>query len=195
MEKLIVYNNFNGTPEKVVFLDGKWWKISRDAELEPLTEPEYVYDYYRNLCTLDEVITMPDLACVMGCTIGDVETDDIATDVFENRLKDLLRLGVKINDDPQQMDVTVSITRNAEAPESERYRLSCFDSNDDWRDYIFLERYKDPADAMIAMKSYLEFFKDHGVTFQTTLQCTKEIYDDILWLALDMEYDEITTKN
>ena len=193
MEKFIVYNNFMGTPEKVVFLDGKWWKLSRDAELVPLPEPEYGDDYYRNLCSLDEVITMSDLACLMGCSIIEVDTDDVRTEVFENRLKDLQRLGVKINADPQQMDVKVSIVENPKAPEHARYRLSCFDSNDEWRDYIFLEKYKEPFDAIKAFNAYLEFFKNHGVTFHTTLRCTKEIYDEIVWAAFDMEYEETTT--
>ena len=193
MEKFIVYNNFMGTPEKVVLIDGKWWKISRDAVLEPLPEPEYGDDYYRNLCSLDEVITMPDLACLMGCSIIEVETFDVSTEVFENRLKDLLRLGVKINADPQQMDVKVSIVENPKAPEHARYRLSCFDSNDEWRDYILFEKYKDPADAIIAAESYLQFFKEHGVTFHTTLQCTKEIYSVIWGFVEDMEYEETTT--
>jgi len=192
MEKFIVYNNFMGTPEKVVYLDGKWWKISRDAELEPLPEPEYGDDYYRNLCSLDEVITMPDLACMMGCSIFEFNSFEIK-DVFEDRLKDLLRLGVKINADPQQMDVTVSIVENPKAPEHPSYRLSCYDSNDEWRDYILHDNYAEPFDAMKAFKAYLQFFKNHGVTFHTTLRCTDEIYSEVWELAMDMEYEEIPT--
>ena len=191
MEKFIVYNNFMGIPEKVVFIDGKWWVISRNETFEQLPEMEFGDDFYRNLCTLDEELTYPDLGCMMGRVMADLDPLKKASEVLENRLNDLRRLGVKFNGAPQQMEVTVKIVKRTVCDERTPYMVSCYDSHDDWQDYFSVYDFHYPEAALMCAREFLSFFLKHGVTIHVTLCCTKETYDEIWQNARDMEFEEL----
>ena len=192
MEKFIVYHKSIGIPEKIGFMDGKWWVLSRNALLEPLNNEMCDNEEYMNLCTLDEELSIKDLAGLMGAAWTCEEAKEDVKDILETRLNDLIRLGVKINAVPQQMDVTVRIVKSKDVSKRNPYLVSCFDTNDNWQDYFLMEEFFYPEAALMFAKDFLEFFKNHGVTIHATLNCTEDIHDELWPLANDMVYDEIT---
>jgi len=192
MEKFIVYHKSIGIPEKIGFMDGKWWVLSRNALLEPLNNEMCDNEVYLNLCTLDEELSIKDLAGLMGTAWTCEEAKEDVKDILEARLNDLIRLGVKINAVPQQMDVTVRIVKSMDTDRRNPYMVSCFDTNNTWLDYFLVEEFYYPEAALMYAKEFLAFFKNHGVTIHATLNCKEDIHDELWPLANDMVYDEIT---
>jgi hypothetical protein len=189
MEKFIVYNNFMGLPEKVVSLDGKWWIVSRNESLAPLPESEYGDEYYRNLCSADEEITIPDLAGMMGRAMSCPERDE-GIDVLESRFKDLMRLGVKVKDMPQLMDITVHIYKSQRADKRNPFIVSCYNTNDEWDDYFYIDDIQFIESALRYAVEFKNFFKNHGVKIHATLKCTDELYQELAMITFDMDYEE-----
>ena len=192
MEKFIVYNNFMGTPEKVVPLDGKWWVITRDQILSPLPKGLGDTDVYSNLCSLDEELNITDLAGIMGSSMINPEPDIYIGEILENRFKELLKMGVKVNASLQQMDVTVHIVKNPKGNKRTPYCVSCYHSHDEWKDYFYLENIKSAITCACCAHTFVNFFKNHGVRVNATLKCTEEVYNEVAMLMFDMLFEEIT---
>ena len=192
MEKVIGYNNFMGTPEKVVLLDGKCWVITRDQILSPLPKGLGDTDVYSNLCSLDEELKITDLAGIMGSSMINPEPDKYIGNILETRFKELMDMGVKFKWCPQQMDVTVHVVKNKKGNKRTPYCVSCYHSHDEWKDYFYLENIKSAITCACCAHTFVTFFKNHGVRVNATLQCTEEVKKELGILVYDMEFEEIT---
>jgi len=113
--KVVVYDDFSGSPLQVTFLSGRWWLTTPGVKLQPLK------DYFKGedidfiyLCPAGGTVGALALARMLGKTLENPV--DRVDECLRNRVADLKRLGVRLNVKDEALDIVLEVFSNEGKP-------------------------------------------------------------------------------
>ena len=161
----VVYDDFNGQPLKVTFLDDRWWVTTAGEKLQPLTLYFEGDDTdIKFLCEAGGTVGALALAKMLGKAAE--EPEDKLDIVLRNRMECLKRLGVTLDPKDEQLTLELLVFSN-EKSRGRRGKFSMWcHVHDDFCEMLFdIDLFDTKQDAEEWARCYFDFLEKIGIDF------------------------------